>query len=94
MYAPTSKIYHIAGYTAERNTDKEGKKFPEIVYLHTRNKIWLARANASVLTKPLAMIWQYMYCLVLLFYYAAKGRWKKYNKVIQAMQDGWRSQPC
>jgi GT2 family glycosyltransferase len=94
MYVPASKIFHIAGYSAERNTDKEGKKFPEIVYLHTRNKIWIARAHASTLTKPLALFWQYMYCLLLLIYYAAKGRWKKYNKVIQAMQDGWHSQPC
>jgi hypothetical protein len=94
MYVPSSKIWHIAGYSAERNKDKEGKKFPEIVYLHTRNKIWIARAYSLPLTRPLAMLWQYGYCLLLLGYYAIKGRWKKYNKVIQAMQDGWRSQPC
>jgi GT2 family glycosyltransferase len=94
MYVPASKIWHIAGYSAERNKDKEGKKFPEIVYLHTRNKIWIARAYSLPLTRPLAMLWQYGYCLLLLTYYALKGRWKKYNKVIQAMQDGWRSQPC
>jgi GT2 family glycosyltransferase len=94
MYVPTSKIWHIAGYSAERNNDKEGKKFPEIVYLHTRNKIWIARAYSLSITRPLAMLWQYGYCLLLLAYYAIKGRWKKYNKVIQAMQDGWRSQPC
>ena len=89
-YVPESTIWHIAGYSAERNTDKEGKKFPEIVYLHTRNKIWIARAYAYGFTKPLAMAWQYIYCLMLMVYYAARGRWKKYNKVIQAMQDGWR----
>ena len=94
MYVPASKIWHIAGYSAERNKDKEGKKFPEIVYLHTRNKIWIARAYCLSLTRPLAMLWQYGYCLLLLAYYAIKGRWKKYDKVIQAMQDGWRSQPC
>jgi GT2 family glycosyltransferase len=94
MYVPLSKIWHVAGYTAERNQDKEGKKFPEIVYLHTRNKIWIGRAYSLPLTRPLAMLWQYGYCLLLLAYYAIKGRWKKYNKVIQAMQDGWRSQPC
>lgn len=94
MYVPTSTIWHIAGYSAERNQDKEGKKFPEIVYLHTRNKIWIARAYSAPLTRPLAMFWQYVYCLSLLTYYALKGRWKKYNKVIQAMQDAWRSQPC
>jgi GT2 family glycosyltransferase len=94
MYVPASKIWHIAGYSAERNKDKEGKKFPEIVYLHTRNKIWIARAYSLPLTRPLAMLWQYGYCLLLLVYYAQKGRWKKYNKVIQAMQDGWGSQPC
>jgi hypothetical protein len=68
--------------------------FPEIVYLHTRNKIWITRAYSLPLTRPLAMLWQYWYCLLLLVYYAQKGRWKKYNKVIQAMQDGWRSQQC
>jgi GT2 family glycosyltransferase len=94
MYVPASKIWHIAGYSAERNKDKEGKKFPEIVYLHTRNKIWIAHAYSLPLTRPLAMLWQYGYCLLLLVYYALKGRWKKYNKVIQAMQDGWHSQPC
>jgi len=94
LYVPSSKIWHIAGYSAERNTDKEGKKFPEIVYLHTRNKIWIARAHAYKMTMPLAMTWQYSYCLLLMIYYAIKGRWKKYNKVIQAMQDGWRTQPC
>lgn len=94
LYVPASKIWHIAGYSAERNTDKEGKKFPEIVYLHTRNKIWIARAHAYKMTKPLAMAWQYSYCLLLMVYYAIKGRWKKYNNVIQAMQDGWRTQPC
>jgi GT2 family glycosyltransferase len=94
MYVPSSKIWHIAGYSAEQNKDKEGKMFPEIVYLHTRNKIWIARAYSLSLTQPLAMFWQYGYCLLLLTYYAIKGRWKKCNKVIQAMQDGWRSQPC
>ena len=94
MYVPASKIWHIAGYSAERNQDKEGKKFPEVVYLHTRNKIWIARAYSLSLTRPLAMFWQYIYCLLLLTYYAIKGRWKKYNKVIQAMQDARRSQPC
>lgn len=94
MYVPASTIWHIGGYSAERNSGKEGKKFPEIVYLHTRNKIWIARANAYAFTKSLAMSWQYVYCFLLLLYYAFRGRWKKYNKVIQAMQDGWRSQPC
>jgi GT2 family glycosyltransferase len=94
MYVPASKIWHIAGYSAERNQDKEGKKFPEIVYLHTRNKIWIARAYSLSLTRPLAMFWQYGYCVLLLTYYAIKGRWKKYNKVIQAMQDARQSQPC
>jgi GT2 family glycosyltransferase len=94
MYVPASKIWHIAGYSAEQNKDKEGKMFPEIVYLHTRNKIWIARVYSLPLTRPLAMLWQYGYCLLLLAYYAIKGRWKKYNKVIQAMQDGWRSQQC
>lgn len=94
LYEPASKIWHIAGYSAEQNKDKEGKKFPEVVYLHTRNKIWIARAFSLKVTRPLAMFWQYSYCLLLLVYYAVKGRWKKYNKVIQAMQDGRRSQPC
>ncbi len=94
MYVPSSKIWHIAGYSAERNEGKEGKMFPEIVYLHTRNKIWIARAHANAITKPLAMLWQYMYCMMLLVHFAIKGRWKKYNKVVQAMQDGWRTQPC
>ena len=94
MYVPSSKIWHIAGYSAERNQDKEGKKFPEVVYLHTRNKIWIARAYSLPQTRLLAMFWQYAYCLLLLTYYAIKGRWKKYSKVIQAMQDAWHSQPC
>ena len=94
MYVPSSKIWHIAGYSAERNEGKEGKMFPEIVYLHTRNKILIARDYSVPLFRPIAISWQYIYCLLLLMHFAIKGRWKKYNKIIQAMKDGWRSEPC
>ena len=93
MYVPSSTIWHIAGYSAERNEGKEGKMFPEIVYLHTRNKIWIARAYSIPFFRPVALAWQYIYCLLLLIHFAIKGRWEKYNKIIQAMNDAWRTQP-
>lgn len=88
LYVPASKIWHIAGYSVERQPSNEGNKSAHIVYTHTRNGFWIVRQFLHPVWRPIALVRQSLYTVSLMGFYTLRGRWKKLDATFRALGDG------
>lgn len=86
---PNAVIYHHAGYSANTRTKgKEGFTHPFMVYLNSRNRIWIVRRYTPWYFMPTAIIWLSLYFLLLIPYFLLRGRTQKAGMVFKAIRDG------
>ncbi len=88
-YCPASVIYHIAGASNKVKTKgKEGFVNPIVHYLNTRNRIWLLKKHIPWYFAPSAFIYNFLYVMLLIGYFALRGRWNKLKTVLRGVKDG------
>jgi GT2 family glycosyltransferase len=86
---PDSVIYHHAGYSSTlRIKEKEGFVRPFMVYLNSRNRIWIVRRYTPWYSMVTAFLYLLGYFLLLIPYFLVRGRTQKAGKVLQAIRDG------
>jgi GT2 family glycosyltransferase len=89
LYVPDSTIYHIAGYSVNSNTtSNEGRTHPFIVYLHSRNRIFLLRQFTQWYKWPTVFIYQSVYFTLLICRFLFLQRPAKLKNVFRAVRDG------
>ncbi len=88
-YVPSSIIYHIAGYSVNSNKEtQEGRTHPFVVYLHSRNRIFLLREFSSWYVFPTVLLFQLVYYALLIMRFLFLRRPKKLSAVLKSIQDG------
>ena len=89
IYYPKSVIYHIAGAsTRTMEKGKEGFLSPVVHYYLVRNRIWLLKKYLHPAQKISASIMVSGYLIAMLTYFLLRGRFVKFNTVINAIRDG------
>jgi len=90
MYHPNALIYHIAGMSNKSKTKgKEGYVNPVVHYLNQRNRIWVIKKYTPWYCIPTAFMFNIFYIMLIMGYFAARGRFKKFKAVLNAVKDGW-----
>lgn len=88
-YVPESVIYHIAGVSNKKKVkDKEGYVNPVVHYLNQRNRIWLLKRYTSWYQAPTVLVFNFFYILMVIGYFASRGRFRKLKAMIRAVKDG------
>jgi len=88
-YVPSSIVYHIAGYSVNSNQEtQEGPTHPFVVYLHSRNRIFLLREFSSWYVMPTVVLYQIMYYKILILRFLLLWRPKKLRAVLRSISDG------
>jgi len=94
FYIPFSTIYHRAGYSSNYKVKtKEGYTHPFMIYLHSRNRIWIARLYTPFYFWPTTFLFLCAYYLLLIPYFLFRGRFRKTILVIKAIKDGILTKP-
>jgi GT2 family glycosyltransferase len=89
IYHPNSVIYHIAGVSNKSKTPgKEGYVNPMVHYYNQRNRLWLIKKYTPWYAWPTVIICNFFYILLVLGYFAVRGRFKKLNAMFSAIKDG------
>lgn len=93
-YVPHSRIFHRAGYSSNtRQKGKEGFTHPFMVFLNSRNRIFLARLHTPWFFLPTTFLFLMGYFLLLIPYFLLRGRTKKAFLVIKAIKEGIFNSP-
>ena len=93
-FIPTSKIYHHAGYSSNtRVKTKEGYTRPIMIFLHSRNRIWLARLYTPLFYWPTTFSYLLGYFILIVPYFLFRGRFTKAFLVIKAIKEGILTKP-
>jgi GT2 family glycosyltransferase len=88
-YVPASVVYHIAGYsTNARKKGKEGFVHPFMVYMNSRNRLFVIREFSPWFFMPTIFLFHLGYYSLLLVYFLARNRRQKCKKVLEALRDG------
>ena len=88
-YIPSSVIYHIAGYSVNSNDEtQEGRTHPFVVYLHSRNRIFLLKEFSSWYVIPTVVLFQIVYYTLLILRFLLLRRPKKLHAVLRSISDG------
>ncbi len=88
-YIPSSVIYHIAGYSVNSNDEtQEGRTHPFVVYLHSRNRIFLLKEYSSWHVIPTVVLYQIVYYALLIMRFLLLRRPKKLCAVFRAIIAG------
>lgn len=88
-YVPSSIIYHIAGYSVNSNEEtQEGRTHPFVVYLHSRNRIFLLREFSTWYVYPTVILFQIVYYTLLILRFLLLRRPKKLRAVLRSIFDG------
>lgn len=88
-YVSRSRIFHRAGYSSNtREKGKEGFTHPFMVFLNSRNRIWIARLHTPWYFMPTTLLFLAGYFLLLIPYFLMRGRTKKAFLVIKAIKEG------
>jgi hypothetical protein len=88
-YCPDTVVYHHAGYTVNSNASgKEGKTYPFIVYLHSRNRIYLLRQYSKWYFLPVAFFYHLTYYVLLLIRFIFLKRPQKLNATFRGIIHG------
>lgn len=94
LYVPSSVIYHRAGYSSNAKVKtKEGYTHPFMVFLNSRNRIWLARLYTPLYYWPTTFLFLCGYFLLLIPYFLLRGRFNKAFSVIKAIKEGILTKP-
>lgn len=89
MYHPQSVIYHIAGMSNKTLTKgKEGYVNPMVHYYNQRNRIWILKKYTPIYAYPTVIICNFFYILLIIGYFALRGRFNKLKAVMKAVKDG------
>lgn len=89
LYVPDSIIYHIAGYSVNSNASStEGRTHPFIIYLHSRNRIFLLRQFSPWYSWPTVIMYQSFYFALLICRFLFLRRPTKLKNVFRAIRDG------
>jgi len=88
-YVPSSVIYHIAGYSVNSSEEtQEGRTHPFVVYLHSRNRLFLLREFSSWHVVPTVVLSQIAYYTLLILRFLFLRRPKKLRAVFSAIIAG------
>jgi GT2 family glycosyltransferase len=88
-YVPQSVVYHVAGYsTNTRQKTKEGYTHPFMVYMNSRNRLFVVREYSPWYFLPTIILFHICYYVLLLTYFLALRRTQKFKKVLHAIRDG------
>ena len=88
-YIPQSVVYHVAGYsTNTRKKTKEGFTHPFMVYMNTRNRLFVIREYSPWYFYPTIFLFHFIYYSLLLCYFLIRNRRQKFKKVLEAIRDG------
>jgi hypothetical protein len=94
LYIPSSVIYHHAGYSSNTKVKtKEGYTHPFMVFLNSRNRIWLARLYTPFYYWPTTFLFLFAYFLLLIPYFLLRVRFNKAFLVIKAIKEGILTKP-
>lgn len=89
MYIPDSIVYHIAGKSNKSKVKgKEGFVKPIVHYLNQRNRLWLLKRYTRFYQAPTVIVVNFIYLVVVLGYFMARGRFEKLKAVVKAIGDG------
>lgn len=89
FYIPSSIVYHMAGYsTNARKKNKEGFTHPFMVYMNTRNRLFVIRGFSPWYWMPTIFIFHFFYFSMLLGYFLLRNRPQKFKKTLEAIRDG------
>lgn len=89
VYIPASVIYHIAGMSNKNKTKgKEGYVNAVVHYLNQRNRIWLLKRYTKWYCAPTVATINFFYVLMVMSYFAARGRFGKLKAMKNAVKDG------
>jgi len=93
-YVPHSRIFHRAGYSSNtRQKGLEGFTYPFMIFLNSRNRIWIARMYTPWYFMPTTFLFLTIYFLLLLPYFLVRGRIKKAFFVIKGIKEGIFNSP-
>lgn len=88
-YVPDSIVYHIAGYsTNTRKKNKEGFVHPFMVYMNSRNRLFVIREFSPWYFIPTIFLFHLTYYSLLLIYFLLRNRRQKFKKVLESIRDG------
>jgi GT2 family glycosyltransferase len=88
-FIPNAIIYHIAGYSVNaKEENAEGRTFPHIVYLNSRNRIFFLRQFTPWYCFPSVFAYQFTYYILLICRFVLMKRYKKLKMVLLAIKDG------
>ncbi len=88
-YIPQSVVYHVAGYsTNTRAKSKEGYTHPFMVYMNSRNRLFVIREFSPWYFYPTIFLFHFFYYALLLIYFMVRSRPQKFRKVLEAIRDG------
>ena len=88
-YVPSSVVCHIAGYSVNSNQEtQEGRTHPFVVYLHSRNRIFLLRKFSTWYACPTVLLFQIVYYALLMLRFLLLRRPKKLRAVLRSIFDG------
>jgi GT2 family glycosyltransferase len=89
FYVPDSVVYHIAGYsTNTRKKGKEGFVHPFMVYMNSRNRLFVIREYSPWYFLPTIFLFHFCYYILVLTYFLLRRRFQKFKKVVEAIRDG------
>jgi GT2 family glycosyltransferase len=89
VYHPDSVIYHIAGVSTKSATPgKDGVVNPMVHYFNQRNRLWVIKKYTPWYCWPTVLICNIFYLMLVLGYFALRGRFKKFNATCKAIKDG------
>jgi GT2 family glycosyltransferase len=89
FYVPDSVVYHIAGFsTNTRKKGKEGFVHPFMVYMNSRNRLFVIREYSPCYFLPTIFLFHFCYFILVLTYFLLRRRFQKFKKVVEAIKDG------
>lgn len=89
IYHPQAVIYHIAGMSNKTTTKgKEGYVHPLVHYYNQRNRLWILKKYTPIYALPTVIICNFFYIILIIGYFALRGRFNKLKAVLKAVKDG------
>ena len=92
-YLPSAVVYHVAGASGKQKIKgEEGYVHASIHYYNVRNRLWIAKKYTPLVLIPSVFLFNFFYIILLIAYFALRGRFKKLATVLRAVNDGLKGQ--
>ena len=86
-------VYHVAGASGKQKIKgEEGYVHASIHYYNVRNRLWIAKKYTPLVLIPSVFLFNFFYIILLIDYFALRGRFKKLATVLRAVNDGLKGQ--